>query len=200
MRCSAAGKHMTGSGPYLSVVVTSRNDDHGGNLLGRMQIFVDGLVEQCRRHRLAAELIVVEWNPPSNRPRLAEALQWPVDNDWCPIRIIEVPERHHRRFRHSANLPLFQMLAKNVGIRRARGQFIVATNIDILCSDELMAHIASRKLEANRLYRIDRHDVRAEVPHPQAIAEQLAWCRTHLIRLNARESTFRLTPDGDYEL
>ena len=26
--------------PYLSLVVTARNDDHGGNLLGRMQAFV----------------------------------------------------------------------------------------------------------------------------------------------------------------
>ena len=25
--------------PYISVVATSRNDDHGGNLLGRTQIF-----------------------------------------------------------------------------------------------------------------------------------------------------------------
>ena len=47
----------------LSVVATARNDDHGGNLLGRMQLFVDSLLAQCREHGLAAELILVEWNP-----------------------------------------------------------------------------------------------------------------------------------------
>jgi hypothetical protein len=36
--------------PYLSVVVTARNDDHGGNLLGRMQVFVDAWINQAKRH------------------------------------------------------------------------------------------------------------------------------------------------------
>ncbi len=49
--------------PYLSVVATARNDNHGGNMLRRMQIFVNGFLEQCRRHQLDAELILVEWNP-----------------------------------------------------------------------------------------------------------------------------------------
>ncbi|MDB5305838.1 MAG: hypothetical protein JWO38_40, partial [Gemmataceae bacterium] len=69
---------MAGEGPYLSVVAAARNDDHGGNLLGRMQLFVNGLLEQCRRHRLPAELVLVEWNPPPDRPRLADALRWPA--------------------------------------------------------------------------------------------------------------------------
>ena len=30
------------SPPYLSLVVTARNDEHGGNLLNRMQAFVNG--------------------------------------------------------------------------------------------------------------------------------------------------------------
>jgi hypothetical protein len=62
--------------PYLSVVATSRNDNHGGNMLRRMQIFINGLSEQCRRHQLDAELILVEWNPPSDNPSLAEVLSW----------------------------------------------------------------------------------------------------------------------------
>ena len=49
---------------HLSVVATTRNDNHGGSLTYRMQHFVDGFVEQCKRHQLSAELILVEWNPP----------------------------------------------------------------------------------------------------------------------------------------
>src|SRR5271163_2327585 len=132
--------------PYLSVVVASRNDDHGGNLLDRMQAFVNGLMQQCCRHELDAELIIVEWNPPPDRPRLAEALRWPDTNGHCRVRIIEVPAALHQRFQNADRLPLFQMIAKNVGIRRARGRFVLATNIDILFSDELMAHIAAEQL------------------------------------------------------
>ena len=65
--------------PYLSVVATARNDDHGGNLLGRMQTFVNALLAQCREHQLAAELILVDWNPPPDRPPLHEALRWPAE-------------------------------------------------------------------------------------------------------------------------
>ena len=111
------------SSPYLSVVVTARNDDHGGNLLQRMQTFVNGLLAQCHRHGLAAELLIVEWNPPADRARLEEALRWP-EPGCCEVRIIEVPPEIHRRFVHWRELPLYQMIAKNVGIRRALGEYI----------------------------------------------------------------------------
>src|ERR1035441_681609 len=123
--------------PYLSVVVTARNDDHGGNLLRRMQVFVDAWINQAKRHNLSSELIVVEWNPPAGRRRLADALRWPGDTGPCDVRILEVPPEVHARYRHAAALPLYQMIAKNVGIRRARGEFILATNIDLLFSHEL---------------------------------------------------------------
>ena len=75
---------------YLSVVVTSRNDDHGGELLKRMQIFVNSFVEQCQINNLNAELIIVEWNPPQDRPRFINALTWPEKMGPCQIRIIEI--------------------------------------------------------------------------------------------------------------
>jgi hypothetical protein len=182
--------------PYLSLVVTARNDDHGGNLLGRMQIFVDGWLAQARRHNITSELIIVEWNPPDGRPPLAEALRWPADTAPCDVRIITVPLDVHSRYRHGVNLPLYQMIGKNVGIRRARGRFILATNIDILFSDELAAFLGSQQLRRDRMYRIDRYDAMSDVPAGAPVAEQLAYCRTHLIRINRREGTFEVAPDG----
>ncbi len=182
--------------PYLSVVVTARNDDHGGNLLQRMQSFVNALLGQCRRHQLPAELVMVEWNPPPDRPRLAEALRWPGGEDFCGVRIIEVPHSLHRRFAHWHALPLYQMIAKNIGIRRALGEFIVATNIDILFSDELIEFIAERRLERGNMYRVDRYDVMEDVPVDGSVEEQLAYCRSHLIRANVREGTFRTEANG----
>lgn len=182
--------------PYLSLVVTARNDDHGGNLLGRMQIFVDGWLAQARRHDIPSELIIVEWNPPGDRPPLAEALQWPTDFGPCEVRFITVPPEIHSRYEHGANLPLYQMIGKNVGIRRARGRFILATNIDILFSDELAAFLGSQQLKTDRMYRIDRHDAMSAVPPRAPIEEQLAYCRSHLIRVNRREGTFEVTPEG----
>ena len=182
--------------PYLSVVVTARNDDHGGNLLSRMQAFVSGWIGQARRYQIPSELIVVEWNPPPDRPRLREALDWPRDLGPCEIRFIEVPPELHRRYAHAEALALYQMIAKNAGIRRARGRFVLATNIDILFSSELAAFFAEQRLQPGRMYRMDRHDAMSQVPVDAPVEEQLAYCRTHLIRINTREGTFSVSPDG----
>jgi hypothetical protein len=180
----------------LSVVATSRNDDHGANLRRRMQTFVSAFIAQCQRHAFPAELILVEWNPPADRPRLADALRWPADSSPCQVRIIEVPEALHRRLSHSQALPLFQMIAKNVGIRRARGRFVLATNIDILFNDELMGFFKEGRLEAGKVYRIDRTDVETDVPESASVEEQLAYCRGHHVRLNTAFGTFPLNRDG----
>ena len=184
------------SEPYLSLVVATRNDDHGGNLMGRTQIFLDGWLTQARRYNIPSELIFVEWNPPADRPPLAEALRWPADLGPCAVRFIEVPAEVHQRYRHAAALPLYQMIGKNVGIRRARGRFVLATNIDILFSNELAAFLGEQRLEPNRMYRVDRYDAMSDVPADAPLDEQLAYCRTHLIRVNRREGTFEVTPDG----
>src|SRR5262249_39486916 len=160
----------------------------------------NALVGQCRRHQLSAELVIVEWNPPADRPRLAQALRWPRENGPCRVRILEVPEHLHRRFRHADAMPLFQMIAKNVGIRRARGRFILATNIDVLMNDELVRFLASGALRPGQMYRIDRHDVLPDVPVAGPVDEQLRYCATHLLRRNTCEGTFPLTPAGEWDL
>lgn len=177
--------------PYLSFVAASRNDDHGGRLLERMQIFIDALAGQCATHQLSAELVLVEWNPPGDRPPLGEALRWPAI-DQLSIRLITVGAEEHGRFAHSSQLPFFQMIAKNVGIRRAKGKFVLATNVDVLFSDELVAFLGSGKLQPERMYRIDRYDVDEDVPVDAKTIEQLAYCKAHVIRVNSRMATVDL--------
>ncbi len=179
--------------PYLSVVVASRNDDHGGDLTRRMQIFVNALAAQARRHRLPCELVLVEWNPPPERPPLRDALCWPDDEGWCGVRIVTVPPELHRRYAGSERLPLFQMIAKNAGIRRAQAPFVLATNVDLLFSEPLFAWLARRPLERGRVYRADRIDVDRDVPL-EGLAEQLAWCETHVLRANRADGTWRVPP------
>jgi hypothetical protein len=182
--------------PYLSVVATARNDDHGGNLLCRLQTFVNALMAQARIHALPVELVLVEWNPPAGRPPLAEAVRWQAGTGPCRVRILTVPPEIHARYRHAEALPLYQMIGKNVGIRRAEGEFILATNIDVLFSIELWEFLAARRLAAGRMYRLDRYDVAADVPTDASPADQLAWCRSHLLRVNARDGTFPVTAEG----
>jgi len=168
---------------HLSVVATTRNDDHGGSLTRRTQHFVDGLVAQCKRHGLRAELILVEWNPPKERAPLIRELRWPADPGPCDIRIVTVPPEQHLVIAHADKIRLFQMLAKNVGIRRARGRYVLATNIDILFSDAAFRFLRDR-LRPGRLYLADRADVPAELPAGGDFEAVLKYCEDERFRVN----------------
>lgn len=165
----------------LSLVAASRNDAHGGDMLNRMRLFIRALAVQARRHGMACELVLVEWNPVPENPRLADILTIP-DTPLLAVRVITVPEPVHRRWRHWQAVPLFQMIAKNVGIRRSRGEFVLCTNVDLLFSDELSDFLSKGVLDANIMYRANRCDVPREILSVGTVEEQLAWCRSHVIR------------------
>ena len=91
----------------------------------------------------------MDWNPPTEKAPLASVLHFPA-NAFFSARVIVVPPEIHLGYRHGDRLSLFQMIGKNVGIRRARGEFILATNIDILLDDSLFAEIACRPTHEHR--------------------------------------------------
>ena len=178
--------------PYLSIVAASRNDDHGGDPLIRTQIFINNFLRQCDKYRIPAELIIVDWNPVADRPGLAAVLSTPTDACYCKATVITVPSSAHARVKYADKLSFFQMIAKNVGIRRARGQFILATNIDIVFSDELMQFISRQHLDRNKLYRVDRYDIRNGLSQDFALDQILDYAWANPIRTNLRYEPFRL--------
>ncbi|HYL77548.1 MAG TPA: hypothetical protein VEU96_25260 [Bryobacteraceae bacterium] len=182
--------------PYISVVVAARNDDHGGNMLHRMQAFLNAWIGQAKNYNLPSEIIIVEWNPPEGRPRLMDALEWPDDASPCELRFVSVSPEIHNQFPNAAAIPLHQMIAKNAGIRRARGEFVLATNIDIVMSPELMRFFAGRKLEKGKIYRINRTDVASGIPAGAPVAELVEFCRNHMLRVFTSEGGFELGDDG----
>src|SRR5947208_2924103 len=56
--------------------------------------------------------------------------------------------------------------------------------------------VTERKLEKGRMYRTDRHDIASDIPIEGSLDEQLAYARSHVIRLCAREEIFAVTPEG----
>jgi hypothetical protein len=138
-------------------------------------------VEQSLRFKLPVELLLVEWNPPRDRAPLVEMFSWPR-SEWFEPTIVVVPPKVHRRFPHADGMPLFQMIAKNVGIRHAKAEFVLCTNIDILFSDELFAFL-QQDLMPGALYRVDRYDIEADLDSkplpPPAECRALPWLRAH---------------------
>ena len=136
---------------------------------------------QARAFDLPVELLVVEWNPPEGRPRLREAVDVSQDLGPAWIRFVEVPGQVHRALENPHRIPLFQMIGKNVGIRRAQGTFVLSTCNDLLFSDELFWIIAQRALRKDRFYRTDRFDLTVDrIPEALAREEQLDYCRAHV--------------------
>ena len=177
--------------PYLSIVAASRNDNHGGDALKRMTMFVNGLIAQTNRHKLPAELIMVEWNPPEDKPLLHTALPRPREADYLILRYVIVPKAIHQRFRLAREIPLYQMIAKNVGIRRAQGEFILCTNIDLLFSHDLFKILAARNLRHDTYYRANRCDVPDNFSPAWNVDQQLEWCEKNVIRRLGRDRRFR---------
>lgn len=170
----------------ISFVVTARNDNYGGDFLQRMQAFINVLLGLSEKYHFNIELIIVEWNPPEDRVRLADVLDWPVTGSHWKARIIEVPGEIHRTLPHSDRLPLFEFIGKNVGIRRANGEYILVTNPDILFSEELVMFLAENKLKQNTFYRATRYDIDAAVPSKLTLLQQLEFCRRHIIQVNGK--------------
>ena len=146
------------------------------------------LIAQCRKHELKAELILVEWNPPPGRPGLDEVLNWPQDLGPVTVRIVTVPPDVHAQFPHAEKLPLFQMIGKNVGIRRARGRYVLATNIDILLDDETVIYLRDR-LTPGTVLRVDRYDVPGDLNKVVSFDRVLAECRRRFFQINTRFGT-----------
>ncbi len=170
--------------PKVSFVVVARNDNYGGDFLERMQLFTDTLSALCIKYELPAELVVVEWNPPQDRERLQSAIKWKVDNYYFRVLIIEVPNEIHKTFLHSDRVPLYEFIGKNVGIRRANGQYILATNPDIIFTDSLIFALSGGTLSYGYYYRTNRYDVESPLPVFTSIYELFNYCSSHVVQVN----------------
>ena len=150
--------------PYLSIVVVGRNDDYGGDFNARLHKAATWLALQAEKYKLDAELIVVNYNPIADKPSLYEAIDWHKHRRYLQIRIITVPPEVHQSVFVKPDVrktvPLFEYPAKNVGIRRARGEFILCANPDIIFDPKIIAFFAKKKLQHDTFYRTDRCDFR----------------------------------------
>ena len=143
--------------PYISAVITGRNDGYGENFLLRVNTFIKSLDHQVRNYPDLFEIVLVEWNPPSDTLGMAEVVYKPKNLE---LRIITVPKEVHDTY--NSPTPMLEYAAKNVGLHRARGEFVLTTNPDIIFTQELIDEFARYELQTDTVYRTDRYDYRGE--------------------------------------
>jgi hypothetical protein len=149
--------------PYLTIVATGRNDDFGGDFNGRFFRALRFNHEQLAAAGVAHEFVFVEWRPLDDRPLLASLLADELaDLRSLPLRSYVVDPAYHDALSLNPRLQFQEFIAKNVGLRRARGEFVLTTNTDIYLSRGVIACLQQRTLETGVLYRAARHDLRPD--------------------------------------
>jgi hypothetical protein len=166
----------------------------------RMQTALSSLITQLERYKIDSEIILVDYNPPPDHSFLKDSLSWPVRTEYCSIRTIVVPPEFHRKFKDSEKIPFYGSLAQNVGIRRARGQFVLATPVDILFTNEIIEFISGKKLEQNKLYRTDRLDVARQAVDIASHEERLNFCRDNITFIHMNRGCIPIVRKGKKNL
>ena len=175
---------------YLSIVTGIRKNDADQYWLNRMQLYVNGLISQCRYFNIDAELIVIEWNKDETESSVFDLLSWPTTLGPLSIRFIQVPPIIHYKIENSDKINFFQYIAVNVGVRRARGKFVLVTSIDVLLSKELAKFIGERRLKTKCCYRVNRHDIGLKnLPFDVPIEKQLELCANNVMRIHGINGT-----------
>jgi len=152
------------SDPLLSVVLTGRNDGHGGDFFSRFVRALRFNHRQLAARGIAHEVVFVEWAPPPDAPLLVERLvEATPEIDPAVCSWLVVDGRYQEALSQNPRLRYLEFLAKNAGIRRARGRFVLATNCDVYLGRQVVEVLAAGRLRDRVLYRAPRHDIKLAV-------------------------------------
>lgn len=135
----------------LSFVFAISHLAYGGNFCERVQNCLDNLYQYGPK--LDAEIVIVELEGAG----VYEAIKWHAT---LPTRIITVPKAVHDGLPNPHGEKFFEYIMKNVGIRRAKGTWIISTNPDNIYSPTLLDTLSEDTFDPNCFYRVNRWDVR----------------------------------------
>ncbi len=173
----------------LSIITVTRNDNHVERMQERTQAFIDSIYLLAERYQTHVELLIVDWNPPEQARALKDQFTFKQQHPYVSALIVQVPGSIHRQYNLADSLPLYQMIGKNVAIRRARGEFILSTNIDVLLSDELFQYITGPDMQAGKLYRSNRWDIDRKVLDLDTVADMLDQAKELCFQINYADGT-----------
>ena len=151
--------------PYVSIVLTGRNDEYGLDFRGR---FFRTLRFNCRELTacgVSFDIVFVEWAAPRDRPLLVDLARDAVPElrAGSLFKGIVVDPQYQDVLSLNPRLEYLEFLAKNVGIRRADGDYILTSNCDVFFGRTVLSVLARRALEPRVVYRAARHDLKMAV-------------------------------------
>lgn len=156
----------------FSAVIVSRNDNYGGHLNTRATFCFNTMLDAFD------EVIYVDWNTEEGKPPLTDDIEIVVNSD--RLKVIVVPPEMAMKLMgeegYKTGQKCCEVLARNIGIRRASGDIIVSTNIDVVCSRRAYLEEVCRDLKPGDLITVKRNSLERDVVlsiHEQTRSYQL---------------------------
>jgi hypothetical protein len=146
--------------PALSIVVTGRNDNYGGDFNERFLTALQFNYASVAERGIACEIVFVEWNPVPDRPYLADVLAHECPAIAASLRRFIVAPEYLAAFTQNPAIGYLEFVAKNVGIRRASAPLVLTTNTDVFLGREVVEQLATGRLARGTVYRAARYDIK----------------------------------------
>jgi len=137
-----------------TAVIMSRNDNYGGFLKERATIALSYMINTFD------EVVYVDYNS-EGKPLIDEIKDFlPLEGNLTQITV--TPEQHKKFIKDYPDAPnCIEVFGRNIGIRRAKGDIIISTNIDIIPPNkEIMRTFFNTWYEENTFYTCSRRNVR----------------------------------------
>jgi len=146
--------------PYVSILLTGRNDAYGGDFVRRFLATLQFNHRELASRNVRHEFVLVEWAPVSGVPLLTDLVdeRCPTSLTAC-LRTIVVDPAYHEAVTLNPRLQYNEFVAKNVGLRRCRGEYVISTNCDIFLGRQILARLETQRLEPAVVYRAPRWDL-----------------------------------------
>ena len=157
--------------PYVSIVITGRNDGYGGDFVKRFLATLRFNHRELAARAIAHEYVLVEWAPLPGRPLLSDVVDDQCDAATAAVvRSVIVDAAYHEGMRQNPRLAYLEFPAKNAGIRRARGEYVITTNCDVVFGRHILGRLERREIERDVVWRAPRWDLDEGID-----VERFAW-------------------------
>lgn len=136
----------------ITAVIVSRNDNYGGHLNERATYAINSAINTYD------EVIYVDWNSPTH------SLLWDIQNN-LQLKgnlkhFVIPPSAASQLTNYNSEAQLCcEVLARNIGIRRATGDYIVSTNIDIIHPKREDIEKIINESDSNTMITLSRREV-----------------------------------------
>jgi hypothetical protein len=141
----------------LTHILTGKNDNYAGFFEERLYLTMKYNLHLYKKLGIDVEFLFVEWNPLQDKELLSTKLAQQFKDYDFKAYVIQ-PDIHDKVVGKYAYMTFLEFFAKNVGIKRASGDYILCSNADIFLSEKVMSNFVNN-LSERTIFRAQRFDI-----------------------------------------